>query len=160
MLFAGLRRRFNDARTLARLCKAAEREARAAGQTEPGAEHFLLAALALPDGSARRAFEKLGIAPAQVRDAIERQYAAALGGADLEPGAPLPGDGAGAYRAAASGQELMQALARRPDREGGLSGSDVLRAIAAMRHGVAARALRELGLDVRVICAAIGATGA
>lgn len=160
MLFAGLRRRFNDARTLALLCKAAEREARAAGQTEPGAEHFLLAALELPDGSARCAFERLGVTPAQLRGAIERQYAAALGGADFEAGAPLADDGTGAYRAAASGQELVQALARRPDREGGLRGSDVLRAIAAMRHGVAARTLRALDLDERAICAAIGAAGA
>lgn len=158
MLFAGLRRRFNDARTLALLCKGAEREARAAGQTEPGAEHFLLAALELPDGSARRAFERLGVAPAQVRAAIERQYAQALGDAvGIEPATPLSGAGAGVYRAAASGQEIVQALARRSDGDAGLRGADVLRAIAAMRHGVAARSLRALDLDEPAICGAVAA---
>ncbi|MGZ8476106.1 MAG: Clp protease N-terminal domain-containing protein, partial [Candidatus Limnocylindria bacterium] len=46
-------------RTIKKLLTDAEVEARAMGEAEPGAEHLLLAALDLPDGSARRAFERL-----------------------------------------------------------------------------------------------------
>ena len=45
-----IRQRFADMHTIKILAEAAERHAGAAGEREPGPEHFLLAALDLPDG--------------------------------------------------------------------------------------------------------------
>ena len=58
-----------DVRTIAALCTGAEAEARRDGQCLPGAEHLLLSALALPDGSARRSFERVGAQPDGLRTA-------------------------------------------------------------------------------------------
>lgn len=159
-MFHQLKHRFLSMRTLSQLCTQAEVHARASGQAAPGAEHFLLAAIDLPDGSARRAFESIGADPAAVRSAIEQQYRNALQGlgldnaalpqaAALEPHAP------GLYRAQPSGQELVQALARtRKDQGGPLLGAHVVLAVAAMSQGVAARTLRAMGIDAARLAAA------
>ncbi len=55
-----IKRKLDDMRTIKALAEAAERHANAAGEREPGPEHFLLAAFDLPDGLARRAFARLG----------------------------------------------------------------------------------------------------
>jgi len=87
-----IRQRLNDMRTLHRLCTRAEHHARARGQPQPGAEHFLLAAIELPDGSARRAFARVGADPDALPAAIEQQYRDALAqigiGAEMPPAAP------------------------------------------------------------------------
>ena len=62
-----------DARTIKQLLEGAEAEATRAGEPQPGAEHLLLAALDLPDGSARRAFAAAGADPDALRDAIAAQ---------------------------------------------------------------------------------------
>jgi len=159
-MFRQLKHRFLSMRTLSQLCTQAEVHARASGQAAPGAEHFLLAAIDLPDGSARRAFESIGADPAAVRSAIEQQYRNALQGlgldnaalpqaAALEPHAP------GLYRAQPSGQELVQALARtRKDQGGPLLGAHVVLAVTAMSQGVAARTLRAMGIDAAQLEAA------
>lgn len=153
-MFRQLQYRFQSMRTLSRLCTDAEVHARAAGQVEPGAEHFLLAAIGLPEGSARRAFESVGADPGTVRGAIEQHYRDALQGLGLAgaalPQAPaLSPAGPGLYRAQASGQELVQALARqRKDQGGPLLGAHVVAAVAAMPQGVAARTLRAMGIDL------------
>jgi ATP-dependent Clp protease ATP-binding subunit ClpA len=152
-MFRKLQHRFQSMRTLSRLCTDAEVHARSRGQAAPGAEHFLLAAIDLPDGSARRAFESVGADPAAVGEAIERQYREALQAVGVQ--APLPQAAAleapaaaGRYRAQPSGQELVQVLARlSKDQAGPLLGAHVVAAIAAMPQGVAARTLRALGID-------------
>ncbi|MFN3439492.1 MAG: Clp protease N-terminal domain-containing protein [Acidovorax sp.] len=158
-MFRQLQHRFQSMRTLSRLCASAEAHARARGQTAPGVEHFLLAAIDLPDGSARRAFESMGADPAAVRDAIEQQYRDALQGVGLN--APLPQAPAltppapGLYQAQPSGQEVMQTLARsRKDQGGPLLGAHVVAAVAAMPQGVAARTLRAMGIDAGQLAAA------
>ena len=156
-----VKRRIADMGTVKALCLGAESEARRDGQREPGAEHFLLAALDLPDGTARRAFMRAGADPAGLRDAIAGQYADALaalglGGLGLGglAGAPaLPPAPPHPYEAAASGKEVMQALAAgrglaEPTR---LTGAHVVAIVAAMPHGVAARALRTLGVDAETL---------
>lgn len=158
-MFRQLRQRLQSMRTLSRLCTGAEAHARARGQAAPGAEHFLLAAIDLPDGSARRALESVGADPAAVRDAIEQQYRNALQGVGLDvslPQAPaLPPPAPGLYRAQPSGQEVMQALARsRKDQGGPLRGAHVVAAVAAMPQGVAARTLRAMGIDAGQLVAA------
>jgi ATP-dependent Clp protease ATP-binding subunit ClpA len=141
----------NDIATISRLCSAAEKHAGGAGQRQPGAEHFLLAALDLPDGSARRVFQRAGADASQFSSAIERQYQEALQavGAELpmfeteEPVAPA----SGLYKAQPSGQEVMQRLAEQRTPGIGLSGAHVVLAVASSAHGVAPRALRAMGVD-------------
>lgn len=159
MLFQRIRDHFQSMRTLQRLCTGAEDHARAQGQPAPGAEHFLLAALDLPDGSARRAFERVGADPAAVPAAIEQQYRDALQGLGL--GAPLPEPAAttaprpALYQAQASGQALVQALARlRKGAPGPLRGAHVVALVAEMPMGVVARTLRALQVDAAQLAAA------
>ncbi len=148
-----IRRQFADMRTIKRLAEAAERHAGAAGEREPGPEHFLLAALDLPDGLARRAFARLGVDPAGLRGTIAAQHAAALAGIGADPALladapPLP-PATGPYRAKGAMQDVMRQLAdwprARPTEP--LTGAHVLAVIASTGQGTAARALRAMGLD-------------
>jgi hypothetical protein len=157
-MFNRIRQRLRDVRAIKSLCEGAEQQARAAGKKEPGAEHFVLAALELPDGTAWRAFERLQADPLAYRSAIDRQYADALHAAGIAF-EPISGTGddalprqpeAGLYRAQASGQTLLQELARRRRvaPEGPLLGAHVLLSVIAIgRHGVAARALQTMDID-------------
>ena len=164
-MFQRIRQHFQSMRTLQQLCTGAEHHARSQGQSAPGAEHFLLAALDLPDGSARRAFERLGADPAAVSGASEPPYRAALQGlglgAALPPAAAATAPRPGLYQAQPSGQELMQALARsRKAQAGPLRGAHVVAVVAAMPQGVAARTLRALRLDAGQLGAAAQAEAA
>lgn len=156
-MFGFVRRKLDAARTLAALCDAAEGEARRDGQAEPGAEHFVLAALSLPDGRAARAFERLGATDAQLREAIARQYQMplqALGiDVSLPPASLAETDSARLYRAAPSGQMLIRALAR--DRTSHLTSDRVLLAAAEQSHGVFPRALAFMGLHPAQLRSAI-----
>src|SRR5688500_19305520 len=67
-----------DMRTIKRLLTDAERVARDMGEEEPGAEHLLLAAIDLPDGSAARALGSMGIDAARIRAALLEEQADAL----------------------------------------------------------------------------------
>lgn len=53
-MFAKVKQRLQDMGTVKRLCEGAEGAARRAGQELPGAEHYVLSALELDEGSARR----------------------------------------------------------------------------------------------------------
>ncbi|WP_374582681.1 Clp protease N-terminal domain-containing protein [Pseudoduganella sp.] len=149
-MFSTLKRRLGDMATIKTLCTAAERHANAAGQQQPGAEHFVLAALELPDGSAAAALRRLQAEPSAFRAAVEQQYADALAGlgvagASLPPPAPVAASD-GLYRAGASGQALLQALAALDKAGRPLLGAHVLLAASAAQQGVTARALRAMGL--------------
>jgi hypothetical protein len=154
-----LKQRVTDAATLAVLCRSAEAHARQDGQSEPGAEHFLLAALDLPDGSARRAFTRIGADPDGVKSAIARQYDEALHRIGLDPAGlapapePLGAPASGLYSAAPSGRELVQRLAKahRIGRSGPLFAAHVVEAVAETPHGVSARALRTMGVDLEAL---------
>jgi ATP-dependent Clp protease ATP-binding subunit ClpA len=152
-MFQRLKQRIGDMGVIQTLCLQAENHARRDGQSEPGAEHFLLAALDLPDGTARRAFERVGADHAGLEAAIAAQYAKALGVLGLDVGAEPEAEALepphGVYRAAPSGRDVMQALAahRRFGDASSLVGAHVVAEVASMPHGVAARALREMGID-------------
>ena len=159
--------RLRDVRTISALCRSAEAHARAEGQSQPGAEHFVLAALELGDGTAGRAFERVRADPDQFRAAIARQYADALRQVGVDaPGLGTDEDDAppasGIYRAAPSGQSVMQGLAERRahDRHTPLLGAHVIEVVAAMEHGVAARALRAMGVAPASLAAAAQAEAA
>ena len=153
-IFSTIKAKLQDMGTIKQLCELAEANALSDRQSQPGAEHFLLAALALGDGTARRAFVQSGVDPDGFRAAIDRQYSAALESIgiavdqtshDPEFGRRRPASGV--YHAAPSGQEVMQRLADTRDRHSPLLGAHVVAIVAAMPHGVAARAFRALGVD-------------
>ncbi|MGZ5849913.1 MAG: Clp protease N-terminal domain-containing protein [Methyloceanibacter sp.] len=149
-MFKGIKLKLNDMSTLKFLCERGETYALQDQQREPGAEHFLLASLDLPDGTARVAFDRAGVEPDALKAAIERQYGEALRSIGLKADAPsdMPMSATpGTYHAAPSGQEIMQELAATRKDHGPLLGAHVVGIVAGMSHGVAARALRALGVD-------------
>jgi hypothetical protein len=87
-----LPRPLQDIRTIKLLLTTAEAEAHRGGDDLPGPEHLLLSALELPDGTARRAFERIGVDPGGFRAAIEAAHRAALQGIGLAApdGCPRP----------------------------------------------------------------------
>lgn len=152
---------FRDMRTIRTLLEGAEAEANRSGEPEPGAEHLLLAALELSDGSARRAFERIGADPDALRQAIEHSHAEALRSvsidADAGPEAAVSAAprAKGIYRSNGSAQSAFQAagqLARSTRRQ--LIGAHVVLAITDMEHGTAIRAVRSLGIDIDALAAA------
>lgn len=142
-----------DMRTITALCEAAQRHAHADGQTDPGAEHFMLAALELPDGSARNAFRRLGSDSTRFRDAVAQQYSDALHTIGLRAVVPRPAPFArnpALYHAKASAEALVRQLSEWPRASARerLSGAHVIAVAAAGKQGVAVRALRSMGVDL------------
>lgn len=145
-----------DIRTMKALFAAAEHEAAALGDEQPGAEHLLLAALTLDEDSARSAFAALGVTAEQVRSAIGQVHASALGavgidaGADgvrglSEPSRPLTGP----YRSTGSAQDLFQRARRLSavDKPAILRAGHIAIAAAEVEHGTVRRLLELLGVD-------------
>ena len=157
-MFKMIKAKLHDAGIIKTLCESAEAYALRDQQRQPGAEHFLLAALDLEDGTARLALEKAGAAPDDLANAIERQYTDALESIGLSVGSiggaapsaathPRPG----LYQASASGQDLMQVLATTRRHHAPLLGAHIVAIVAGMPHGIAARALRGMGVDLQVL---------
>jgi hypothetical protein len=153
-MFQKIKQRINDVRTVAALCNAAEQHALARGEEAPGAEHFVMAALRLPEGSARRALQRVGGTPEGFDAAVLAQYREALQGVGVA--AEVAGLGAdadcvpakgGLYRAKPSGQALIEAMVRRPNAPPPLRGAHVLSAVGSVPRGVLARSLRQMGIE-------------
>ncbi|MFI6587947.1 Clp protease N-terminal domain-containing protein [Embleya sp. NPDC050493] len=149
----GIRSAIHDMGAMKRLFTAAEEEARALGEESPGPEHLLLAALTLPDDSARTALAGSGAGIEDVRRALAETHAAALRSvgidADALPAAPPAPAPRGPYRATGSANEVFQravAIAK-AERPGKLRTAHVLIAVAELEHGTAARVLRNLEID-------------
>jgi ATP-dependent Clp protease ATP-binding subunit ClpA len=153
-----LTKRVRDVRTINKLLTGAEAEARRAGESLAGAEHLLLSAIALPDGSARRVFERVGADPDQLHAAIAAQHADALRSIGIQPpddaaldaaiGSETPA-AAGVFRSNASARSAFQEASKMARSEGssGLVGAHVVAAVAQMEHGTASRALSKMGID-------------
>ena len=156
-MFAKLKQRLQDMRTIKNLCEGAENQARQAGQQQPGAEHYVLSALDLADGSARRVFQRLGADPDAYRAALTSQHVNAFGKLGLDasgiPAAtPVSGAASAVFDSQPSGQALMQALPELTRRlPVPLCGAHVLLAAAAMHHSLAARALRAINLEPQAL---------
>jgi len=160
-MFNTIRQRFRDMRTINALCSGAEKLANATDQKEPGAEHLVLSALELPDGTARKAFERIHTDPNDFRAAIARQYEDALHniGIALPPDvaiadeATLVAPGKGLFKAQASFDTLMQTLyevknmKQKTDLAAPLLGAHVILAATTAQYGVAVRAFRAMGVD-------------
>lgn len=149
-MFRAIKEKLDAMGTVRRLCEGAETHALQDRQREPGAEHFLLAALDLPDQTAGRAFRAIGADPEALKGAIRLQYERALrsiGVVAAPDDAPALEIGARIYDAAASGRFVMQELAAGRSSHRPLLGAHVVGIVAGMAHGVAPRALREMGID-------------
>jgi len=156
----GIRQAIADIRIMNALFTAAEQEAAELGDEVPGAEHLVLAVLALPDDSARRAFATFDVTAADVRTAITQTHTLALRSvgieAEVEPTQPSPRTGplptrTGPYRSTGSLQDVFQravALSKEgagPGHE--LRSAHVVWAAAEAEHGTVSRALRQLAVD-------------
>jgi len=162
-MFRKLQQRFRDMKTIRQLCEQAEHHARNSGQQEAGAEHFILAALDLPDGTASAAFARLGVDGKLFKQAIAQQAKDALPAVGVQIGSstmvstqPLDAAATGLlYQAQASGQSLMQALAAQDKPANiALQGAHVLQAACTAQYGVTIRALRAMGLEPARLAAA------
>lgn len=129
----------NDVMTIAALMKAAEQEAAALGDEQPGAEHLLIAALGLDDSTTT-----LGVTCDDARSAIRAVHATALGAeVAMTPSTrPLTG----VYRSSNSLQEVFQRT-RVLSKGERLTGMHVVRAAAEREHGTVALVIDELGID-------------
>lgn len=144
-----------DITTVNALLTGAENEARQCGQDIPGAEHLLISALALPDGTAIRTFERVGADPDQFHKAVSSLRVAALcslghGTADTTvPATRLP-------PANTSAQHAFQVAVRlsKTTKPCQLLGAHVILAICQMEQGTSAQALRTMGIDRAVLRAA------
>jgi len=147
----------DDMRTIKQLMTDAERIAREMGEEEPGAEHLLLSAIGLPDGSAGRALGTLGVDGERLRTALREEQADALVTAGVprdtaetltEP-APLgPAGTPLLYAAGPSAREVFQEagkLARSAKQR--LVGAHVVLAAAELERGTLPRVLDRLGVD-------------
>lgn len=154
----------DDMRTIKRLLTDAERIARELGEAEPGAEHLLLSAMDLPDGTAAAALSRVGVDAQGVRAALLAEQAEALEAAGMPRdraealATPEPLGDAGRpilYAAGPTAREAFRAAgdaARRAKRP--LVGADVVAAVAALERGTAARILDRLRVDRPALSAA------
>ncbi|KQV84661.1 hypothetical protein ASD15_05635 [Massilia sp. Root351] len=159
-MFSKFKQHLQDMRTIKSLCEGAEGHARVAGQEHPGAEHYVLSALELDDGSARRVFERLGKDADAYRRALAGQHVDALKKLGIDAGgvgapAPIAGQPAALFNSQPSGQALMQALPELAKRSStALCGAHVLLAAAGMQHSLAARALRAMDVEPQALARA------
>ncbi|MFI1385656.1 Clp protease N-terminal domain-containing protein [Embleya sp. NPDC020886] len=149
----GIRSAIHDMGAMKRLLTGAEEEARTLGEESPGPEHLLIAALTVPDDSARTALAGIGAGVEDVRRALAECHAAALRSvgidADALPAAPPAPTPRGPYRATGSANEVFRravSLAK-AEHPGKLRTAHVLIAVAELEHGTAARVLRNLAID-------------
>lgn len=157
------RNRKYDIRFMQSLFPAAEAEAAAMGEKEPGAEHLILASLGFQEGSARRVFERVGADPDRFRESVVLQHAAALRSIGIDDGdaaideqlAPPVDRPGGGYHSAPSARQVFPEVVRLVKRdESRLSGAYLLLVASQMEHGTTARALATMGLDRRELAAA------
>ena len=145
-----------DIRFMQSLFPAAEAEAAAMGEKEPGAEHLILVSLDFQEGSARRVFERVGADPDQFRAAVVAQHDEALRTVGIDdPGAgindalpPPPGRPTAIYRSAPSAREVFPEVVRLVKRDKSrLSGAYLLVVASQIEFGNTTRALAAMGVD-------------
>ena len=152
-----------DIRFMQSLFPAAEAEAAAMGEREPGAEHLILVSLDFEEGSARRVFERVGADPDEFRAAIVDQHDAALrsignddADAEIEERLPSPPDRpGGVYRSAPSAREVFPEVVKLVKRDKSrLSGAYLLLVASQLEFGSTARTFATMGIDRSDLAAA------
>ena len=146
-----LKIRINDIKTINQLIPNAETQANAMGEETAGAEHYVLSALELKDGSAKRIFTALDISPQDYHTAINKQYDQALDsiGVDAKTVSVEPVTNQKLFPDPhPSGRQLMKSLhaLRKKDKDIPLLGAHVLKVAADIKHGVVARAFKALDI--------------
>lgn len=155
-MFNLIKRRINDMRMIKFISETAEQMADELGDAEPGAEHMVLAAILMPDGSGARVMSRFGHDLESVRQAIKDQYNDSLADIGIDP-ATLPDDlGKGPVEPRSPfylGQPSMQVVFRKLSEEEGifgktpLTGARVLARATEIERGVIARIWMKLGID-------------
>ena len=154
--------RLNEVATIKALLEGAEDAARVAGDELPGPEHLVVSAIALPDGTARRAFAAIGVDADQFAGAIEAAHSDALRAVgvtpppDAERTPRTPPRRSGLFRSTPAAQELFHAavlLAKRPEQVP-LVGAHVVAASCGIEEGTIVRAFTAMGVDRRALGAA------
>lgn len=153
-MFNRIRLRLRDMKTISKLISGADEQANILGDEEPGAEHFVLSALNLPDGSARRVFDRIGADSDGFQAAIKKQYSDALNSVgicnksietDLEPtkSAKI------FHSSKPSGQAVISLLhtLKKADKDRPILSAHVISVVTKMEHGVTARALKLMGIE-------------
>lgn len=157
------RSRTYDIRFMQSLFPAAEAEAAAMGEKEPGAEHLILASLGFQEGSARRVFERVDADPDQFRDAVTSQHAAALRSIGIEENGaaiddqipPPPERPKSVYNSAPSARQVFPEVVNLVKRDKSrLSGAYIVLVASQMEYGTTARALDAMGVDRNELAAA------
>lgn len=145
-----------------KLFTTAEAEAERAGVTKPGAEYLVISALQLPEGSARRAFERVGADPEAFRDAVGGRHEDAplpigIDSIDGHPDQRLP-EPARSHRPVqygTSGRELFQSVVSLVRREKSqIYGASIVFVAAQIDHGTTPRALQRMNVDRSELAAA------
>jgi ATP-dependent Clp protease ATP-binding subunit ClpA len=149
----------DDMRTIKQLLTDAERIARELGEAEPSAEHLLLSAAGLPDGTAERALAAVGVAAVELRAALIAEQAEGLAAAGIPRAeaerlaVPEPLGDAGRpflYGAGPSARDLFRAAGDRARAaRQRLVGAHVVAAAADLERGTLARTFDRLGVDRR-----------
>ncbi len=161
-MIENLRRKRRDIRWMNECLPLAERLAAADGVEEGGAEYLVLAALALDEGSAARAFTAVDLEPTDFAAAVEAAHADALASIGVTARPPTHAAGStprsshqrGPLRSGPTSHRLFRATideVRAADQP--LSGAAVLAAAcrAALdpaNHSTTSRALRRLDVDL------------
>ncbi|MEH1016432.1 Clp protease N-terminal domain-containing protein [Micromonospora sp. CPCC 206060] len=155
-----LPRALRDIRTIKTLLTNAETEATNGGDDLPGPEHLLLSTIGLPDGTARRAFQRLGIEPDHLRTAINDVHQEALARigvtahGHLEPA--TPNAPTGPHRMTAPAQQAFHSAVAlsKTTRPALLRGGHIVIAVCEQEHGTVTRAIKALGIDRAALTAA------
>lgn len=148
----GIREAAADIGTINALLTGAERSARELGDEVPGAEHLILAALAI-DETATIALAEFGIDARAFRSAIVAVHHDALraAGADAESGEASSIDGSprGAFRSSPTAQRIFRRAVEfsKQSRPARLRGGHVILAATELSTGTAARTIAALGID-------------
>jgi len=144
------RRPIEDIRIMDRLFAGTEAETAALGDAEPGPEHLVLSALELPEGSARRAFERLGADPDGFRTSL-----AELRGVAPCPDPPEPTRSRHPVRLGPRGRDLFPRVVElvRADKSR-IYGAYVLLVAANMGDGTIEQVLERMHVEPQALAAA------
>ncbi|MCH7670389.1 MAG: hypothetical protein IIC71_14490 [Acidobacteria bacterium] len=142
---------FADIKNMNILFPAAEREALAMGEPEPGAEHLVLAAL----GSAASAFARVGANPLGFREAVAAQHEHALCSVGiavpdelLSDRIPRPNKRKGVFRSKGSAQQVFRRAVKLVQKEKSqLYGAYIVMVAAEMEAGTVVRALEHMTVE-------------
>jgi len=165
-MFERIKLRLKDMKTLKLLISGADDHANKLGQEEPGAEHFVLSALNLPDGTAKRAFAKIGENPDTFLDAIKKQQSDALSSIGVSDDSlqkdPEPIEQSRIlHNSKPSGNMIVKRLyeLKKKDKDKPILGAHVLLVATSLEYGTVPRALRAMGVEIVNLAAAATAEG-